>query len=136
MAKICSWCGNKVLFTDLDYRYEVVGNKDYYVCGECLRKISAARKGQIDFEKIKTENTEIELFNHISQGSNTREEMIEKMKIRQEQHEIKEEARQTDPLYDDIHQIACDLRFIKNWLIFCIVAGCVLGFIYLIAAAY
>ena len=30
---------------------------------------------------------------------------------------IKDNARQTDPLYDDIHQIAQDLRFIKNSMI-------------------
>lgn len=36
---------------------------------------------------------------------------------------------QQNPLYDDIHQIAGDLRFIKNLIILSIVCGVVFGII-------
>ena len=37
--------------------------------------------------------------------------------------EKKNEARKTDPLYEDIHQIAGDLRFIKNFIIVSVIAA-------------
>ena len=58
--------------------------------------------------------------------------MKRERKIRQEQQQIKKDAQQTNPLYDDIHQIAGDLRFIKNYLIFSIVVGVIVGFIWLV----
>lgn len=133
MAKICGWCGNRVAFSDIDYAYETVDNKDYCICGVCFHKILAAKKGQIGFDEITTENTAIELYNHVSQSAKTYNEMIQDIKIKQQKQQIKVEAQQTNPLYEDIHQIAGDLRFIKNWLIFCIVVGCIIGFFYFVA---
>ena len=37
-----------------------------------------------------------------------------------QQNQEKNELRKTNPLYDDIHQIAKDVRFFKNLVIFCI----------------
>ena len=122
MAKICSWCGNKIGFLEIDH-YEAVGDEDYCICGECSDKIFSAKKGQIALEEIVTEHTAPKLFDYFSQ----------QIKAPTEQEQIKKEAQQTNPLYDDIHQIAGDLRFIKNWLIFCIVVGCIIGFFYFAA---
>lgn len=133
MAKICSWCGNQVRFADLEYSYEVVANKNYCVCGECSQQISSARKGEITFDEIVTENTVPELFKHVAQRPMPSVGVIQKNRIIQEQQQLKKESQQTDPLYDDIHQIAGDLRFIKNWLIFCIVVGFIAAFFWLIA---
>ena len=46
-----------------------------------------------------------------------------------ERIENKITAQENDPLYDDIHQIAGDLRFIKNLIIIGIVCGFILGII-------
>ncbi len=58
---------------------------------------------------------------------------VKKYKEEQQRQEaIQQEKYQntlTNPLYDDIHQIAGDLRFIKNLIIFGLVCGVVLGII-------
>ena len=60
-------------------------------------------------------------------------EQIKKNKEEQKRKEaIQQEKYQntlTNPLYDDIHQIAGDLRFIKNLIIIGLVCGFVLGII-------
>lgn len=43
-------------------------------------------------------------------------------------------AQQTDPLYDDIHQIAGDVRFIKNFIIVSIIISLVVMVISLVVA--
>ena len=56
--------------------------------------------------------------------SNKQKECQEKQRIQR-----KLTAQKNDPLYDDIHQIAGDLRFIKNFIIFGMVCGVALGVI-------
>ena len=54
----------------------------------------------------------------ILESDRTEYRTVNEEKAQQRQREAsKQLARQTDPLYDDIHQIACDLRFIKNCII-------------------
>ena len=131
MAKICSWCGEQIGFTDMTYTCWPVGEKMHCVCSKCSGKISCAKNGHITFKEIATEKTVPELLNHFAKQVENSEEMIQAKKLKQEQQQIKEAAQQTNPLYDDIHQIARDLRFIKNYLIFCIVVGIIWGLIYL-----
>ena len=57
------------------------------------------------------------------------EEDIELEKQEKERIENKIVAQKNDPLYDDIHQIAGDLRFIKNLIIIGLVCGVVMGII-------
>lgn len=133
MATRCSWCGKQMGLFDVTYTYEKVGDKEHCICGECSGKISAAKKGYITFEEIETERTVPELFYHLAEQMKPTDEMIQARKVRQEQEQIKDDARQTNPLYDDIHQIAGDLRFIKNYLIFCIVVGIIFGFIWVVS---
>lgn len=131
MAVMCSWCGKKLGFTDMNYSYETVGNKQHCICGVCSTKVHSAKNGDVTFDEIKTEETISELFYHLAGQAELTDEMIEERQLRQEQQKIKEEAQQTNPLYDDIHQIAGDLRFIKNFIIFYIVASISVGLIYL-----
>lgn len=126
MATNCSWCGEKIGFWDVTYIHEKVDDTDYFICSECSNKISKAKSGEITFEEIKTDKTEQELFDNLAGEMNFTEETLKAQKDKKEKQKIKIEARQIDPLYDDIHQIAQDLRFIKNYLVFCIAAGIVL----------
>ena len=122
MATFCSWCGKRIGFTDISYTYETVGDREHFICGECSRKVAAAKEGTVTFAEIRQPETAPELFNYFTGEKKVTEEQ-----------QIKEAAQKTDPLYDDIHQIAQDLRFIKNYLIFCIVTGCIVGFFWLLS---
>lgn len=133
MATNCSWCGKKIGFFDITYTCETVDDKEYFLCGECTGKVSAAKNRTVSFEKIRTSNTSQELFDYLNDQVDPSEERRQEIKARQEQAQRKEEARRSDPLYEDIHQIATDLRFIKNYLIVTIVAGLILGFIWLLS---
>ena len=132
MATNCSWCGRKIGSFDFTYTYEQVGTKEHFICDECSAKVSAAKSGKVAFGKIRTEKTDPALFNFYAEQVKSPEEKIQIEKAKKDQQRIKEQFQQTNPLYDDIHQIAGDLRFIKNYLVICIVIGIVLGFIWLI----
>ena len=133
MTKNCSWCGKKIGSFDFTYTYEQIGDREHFICDECSARVSAAKNGNATFVGIKTEQTAPDLLNYYVEQEKTPEEVTQQENVKKEQQRIKEESQQTNPLYDDIHQIACDLRFIKNFLIFCIVIGIVFGFIWLIA---
>ena len=69
----------------------------------------------------------------IDTGRTEYKEQVKRYKEEQRKQEaIQNEKYQnilTNPLYDDIHQIAGDLRFIKNLIIIGIICGFVLGII-------
>lgn len=69
----------------------------------------------------------------IDTGRTEYKEQVKKYKEEQQRQEaIQQEKYQntlTNPLYDDIHQIAGDLRFIKNLIIAGLVCGVILGLI-------
>ena len=140
MAKICGWCGEKIKFSDMEYEWRGTTNTDgAWVCGKCLKEIALAQKGIICFEEITCGKTDTKLLeyyinghkkterNNTSQYESTKQDH-QRLKERQK---LKEEAQLTNPLYDDIHQIAGDLRFIKNYLVFSIVVSIILGLILL-----
>ncbi len=131
MAYTCSWCGTDISFFNTRYVGLTVRSKAHYICGDCLQKINDARNGCITFEKIATENTDPNLYDYFCSQV---EGISEDEKYTQEQRQAKKKAQQTDPLYDDIHQIAGDLRFIKNYLVFTIILGIILGLIAVISA--
>jgi len=61
---------------------------------------------------------------------NQKLEEYDKMeKQRQRQKRLKEIAQQNNPLYDDIHQIAQDLHFIKNLIIVILILSVIVGII-------
>ena len=122
MAKICGWCSKKIGFTDMTYDGVDTGTKWHYVCIDCCRKIESVKKGYATVEEIATDGTDPDLFNYYLEHEENSQKAIQ-------QKRVKVESQRTNPLYDDIHQIAGDLRFIKNYLIFTIIAGIILGLI-------
>ena len=122
MAKICGWCSKKLSFTDMTYDGLDTGSQWHYICSDCCQKIDLVKKGNATIEEIATDGTHPDLFNYYIEREKKSKKTI------QQQH-IKTEAQKTNPLYDDIHQIAKDLRFIKNFLVFSIFAGIILGII-------
>ena len=129
MAKICSWCAEHIGFFAIDYDLVDIGEKEHLICGKCSAKIAQAKANQTTFAKIKTAQTDPELFDYYTAAEKSPEEKkLEEAQMKEQQRVVKE-ARETNPLYEDIHQIAGDLRFIKNYLIFTIIAGIILGLI-------
>lgn len=78
----------------------------------------------------------MEFLTIINTGRLDYKEQVKKYKEeKQKQEAIQQEKQQnllTNPLYDDIHQIAGDLRFIKNLIIVGLVCGAILSLIALI----
>lgn len=127
MANICSCCGKKLPFLDVFDSIQIDG-EDYYVCSACNGNFSEYKSGKLSFEKLTSNCTEPKLkayFEKFSPGERTVED------IRQKEQKIEKKLieRENNPLYDDIHQIAGDLRFIKNLIIFGIACGVIFGII-------
>lgn len=134
MASICSWCGEKVSLFDTDYTYKKVSDELHCICGKCSKKVSAAQNGDLTFEEIKTDKTIPELFIRISKNVTPVTDTTENAEeIMQEQSlSGNEKTCKADRMYDDIHQISKDLRFIKNYLIFCIVTSGIVVFLWFV----
>lgn len=127
MADICACCGKKIPFLDVDYDYIEVNKEEYRLCGKCRSKINAYNNGNISVDEVISDATDKNVADYIKNMKS--EEDIEYEKQEKERIENKLTAQKNDPLYDDIHQIAGDLRFIKNLIIIGLVCGFVLGII-------
>ena len=127
MADICTCCGKKIPFLDVDYDYIEIDKVEYRLCGKCRSKINAYNNGNIPVEEVITDATDEKVADYIQNIKS--EEDIELEKQEKERIENKIVAQKIDPLYDDIHQIAGDLRFIKNLIIIGLVCGVVMGII-------
>lgn len=127
MADICTCCGMKVPFLDVDYDYIEIDNVEYRLCRKCRSKINAYNNSNIPVEEVITDATDEKVANYIQNIKS--EEDIELEKQEKERIENKIVAQKNDPLYDDIHQIAGDLRFIKNLIIIGLVCGFIIGLI-------
>lgn len=127
MADICTCCGKKIPFLDVDYDYIEIDKVEYKLCGKCRSKINAYNNGNIPVEEVITDATDKKIADYIKTIKS--EEDIELEKQEKERIENKIVAQKNDPLYDDIHQIAGDLRFIKNLIIIGLVCGFILGLI-------
>lgn len=127
MSDICTCCGKKIPFLDVDYDYIEIDKVEYRLCGKCRSKINAYNNGNIPVEEVITDATDEKVADYIQNIKS--EEDIELEKQEQERIENKIVAQKNDPLYDDIHQIAGDLRFIKNLIIIGLVCGVVMGII-------
>ena len=127
MADICTCCGKKIPFLDVDYDYIEIDKVEYRLCGKCRSKINAYNNSNIPVEEVITDATDEKVADYIQNIKS--EEDIELEKQEKERIENKIVAQKNDPLYDDIHQIAGDLRFIKNLIIIGLVCGVVMGII-------
>lgn len=127
MADVCSCCGKKIPFLDVDFDYIEIDKESYRICGKCRSKINAYNSGDISVEEVISDATHEKVADYLRNLKS--DEEIEHEKKEKERIENKIVAQKNDPLYDDIHQIAGDLRFIKNLIIIGLVCGFVLGII-------
>lgn len=127
MSDVCTCCGKKILFLDVDFDYIESDNETYRICGKCRSKINAYNAGDISVDEIISDATNKEVADYLRNIKSDEEIEIERQE--KERIENKIVAQKNDPLYDDIHQIAGDLRFIKNLIIFGLVCGVVLEII-------
>lgn len=128
MNNICKCCGEKIGFMDVGWDYITIEGTEHKICGNCIKKISEYKKGISLLEDVITEKTEegiVKYIKTINVGDNT-----QKINEERKQVEKKNLARQNNPLYDDKHQIAGDLRFIKNLIIIGLIASFILGLIF------
>lgn len=127
MADLCKCCGEKIGFMDVEWDYIVVDDEDFKICGNCRKKIANYKEGNNLIEDIISEKTDTKIIQYIKNltvEGNSQEIIEERKRI-----ESKNIARLNDPLYDDIHQIAGDLRFIKNLIIVGLILSFVLGIV-------
>lgn len=127
MAETCACCGKKIPFLDIDYDSIKIGDEEYRLCTKCRNKINSYINGDILIEEVISEDTDENVAVYIRNIKSKEEIAIENKE--KERIENKITAQKNNPLYDDIHQIAGDLRFIKNLIIIGIVCGCLLGII-------
>lgn len=127
MADVCSCCGKKISFLDVDFDYIEIDKESYRICNKCRSKISAYNSGDISVDEVVSDATHENVSNYLRNIKS--DEEIENEKKEKERIENKMVAQKNNPLYDDIHQIAGDLRFIKNLIIVGLVCGFILGII-------
>lgn len=90
-------------------------------------KINSYNNGNISLDEIISDMTNGKVANYLRNIKTDEDIEIERQE--KERIENKIVAQKNDPLYDDIHQIAGDLRFIKNLIIIGLVCGFILGII-------
>lgn len=125
MVDICNCCGNKISFLEVDFDYIEIDNESYKICGKCKDKINVYNSGNISINEIISDNTNEKVADYLKYiKSGERMEHNKKERI-----ESSADMQKKDILYNDIHQIAGDLRFIKNLIIIGLVGGLILGII-------
>lgn len=125
MSIKCSWCGGKIGLFDVNYTRKEVGNEEHFICSKCSQLIADVKNGTATFEEIRREKTSVDLFNCLTEQvqplvGNVQAEVTRGI---EQSTNNDRNVRNQKQLYEDIHQIACDIRFLKNYLIFCIVAS-------------
>ena len=95
MKNTCAVCGKELS----GYFLATIDGKEYTLCEKCNTKIKAG--------KLSSSDMSFNTIDSIAKSIKTEDERVERKIV----------AQQNDPLYDDIHQIAGDLRFLKNLVI-------------------
>lgn len=132
MADICSCCGKKIPLLDVGFDVIEIDGEDFKICSVCNGNFSAYKSGNIGIEELASDSTKQKLKQYFEDNAPDGKVVQEiKQQERQEEQRLQQKliAQENDPLYDDIHQIANDLRLIKNVIIFGLVCGVVLGII-------
>lgn len=117
----------KIPFLDIDYDLIKIGDEEYRLCTKCRSKINSYINGDILIEEVISDDTDENVADYIRNIKSKEEIAIESQE--KERIENKITAQKNNPLYDDIHQLAGDLRFIKHLIIIGIVCDCILGII-------
>ncbi|MFR2139669.1 MAG: hypothetical protein ACLS47_07130 [Clostridium sp.] len=102
-----------------------IANKEYVVCHKCCYKINSYVNGNITVDDIISDVTDKDVAAYLMNLKSEKE----KGNVRID-HKVM--MQQNNPLYDDIHQIAEDLRFIKNFILFCIICSVCIIFLAMI----
>lgn len=124
MADVCSCCGKKIPILDVDFDYIEIDKESYRICGKCISKINAYHSGEVSVDEIISDSTHEKLADYLKNIKSDEEMEHEKKRIGN-----KTVAQKNDLLYDAVHQIAGDIRFIKNLIIIGLVCGFILGII-------
>lgn len=95
MKNVCAVCGRELK----GYFVATINDKEYMLCEKCNAKIKSG--------KLSISDLSADTINDIAQLILKEDKRIEKKII----------AQKNDPLYDDIHQIANDIRFLRNLVI-------------------
>ena len=111
----------------MEFDYIDIDSESYKICGKCKSKINVYDSGDISIDEIisnATHNKVVDYLRNIKSDEEIEHEKKEKERIKN-----KIVAQKNNPLYDDIHQIAGDLRLIKNLIIIGLVCAFVIGII-------
>ena len=65
MADICTCCGKKIPFLEVDYDYIEIDKVEYRLCGKCRSKINAYNNGNIPVEEVITDATDEKVADYI-----------------------------------------------------------------------
>lgn len=122
MANVCACCGRKISFLDVDSDLVEIAGGNYYVCSSCNSNFSAFKKGNLSLEELVNDLTKPKLKHYFEEAKQKEEQEVQRL-------QQKLVVQKNNPLYDDLHQIAGDLRFIKNLIMVGLVCGGVLGII-------
>ncbi len=58
MADICTCCGKKIPFLDIDYDMLNVNNEEYRLCSKCRGKINSYIEGNISIDEVISDATD------------------------------------------------------------------------------
>lgn len=118
----------EIIFLDVGFDLIEIDREDYFICSVCNNNFSAYKSGDLSFEKLVNDFTKPKLKEYFKQFAPDGK-VVEEVRQQEQKMRRKLIAQENDPLYDDIHQIAGDLRFIKNLIIVGLVCSFVLGII-------
>lgn len=107
MADVCACCGEVIY----GYFNVEIDAKTYKLCEKCNSKMKSGKISVGDLSSSAVKGIE------------------EAIKSEEERVVRKLSAQKDDPLYDDIHQIAGDLRFLKNLVIIGLILSILLSII-------
>ena len=88
MADICTCCGKKIPFLDIDYDLIKIGNEEYRLCAKCRSKINSYIDGNIPIEEVISDDTDKNVADYIRNIKS--EEDIEKGRTKKATEVIKE----------------------------------------------
>lgn len=101
IAYVCSRCGKKIPFLDVDFDYIEIDNESYRICGKCRSKINSYNSCDISIDEVISDATHEKVVDYLRNIKFDEEKEHEKKE--KERIENKIVAQRNDPLYNDIH---------------------------------
>lgn len=122
MSDLCSCCGDKIAFLEADFDYVHLEKKTYKICKKCRNKINLYNAGNISLEEVICSKTNDKIADYIRNIASQQEDKGQEKELLENGVDV----QQLNLFYNDVHQIAGDLRFIKNLTIIGIVLSVIL----------